>query len=57
MEVLLFMYFRKRIIAAKKQVEDICHTIETDTKEIDCDVEVSNSMMGERDQMLGTLQV
>ena len=39
MEVLLFPYLPKEDHSSKKQVEDICHTIETDTKEIDCDVE------------------
>ena len=53
-----FYVLPKEDHSSKKQVEDICHTIETDTKEIDCDVEVSNSMMGEMDQMLGSgLQV
>lgn len=38
----------------KKQVENICSTIEKDTSEIDCEVVVSNSMMGEMDEMLGS---
>lgn len=38
----------------KKQVEAICSTIEENTKEIDCEVVVSNSMMGEMDEMLGS---
>ena len=32
----------------------ICNTIETNTKEIECETAVSNSMMGEMDEMLGS---
>ena len=43
---------------SKKQVEEICLQIEENTKELECEVAVSNSMMGEMDQMLGSgLQV
>lgn len=38
----------------KNQVETICDTIEEKTKDIDCEVTVSNSMMGEMDEMLGS---
>lgn len=42
----------------KKQIETICTAIEENTKEIECEVAVSNSMMGEMDEMLGSgLQV
>ncbi len=39
---------------SKKQVEDICKAIEENTKEMDCEIAVSNSMMGEMDEMLGS---
>lgn len=39
---------------SKEQVEKICSDIEAATKDIDCDVTVSNSMMGEMDEMLGS---
>ncbi len=43
---------------SKKQVEEICKQIVENTKKMDCEVAVSNSMMGEMDQMLGSgLQV
>ena len=38
----------------KKQVETICSTIEEVTKDIECEVLVSNSMMGEMETMLGS---
>lgn len=38
----------------KKQVETICETITENTKDINCEVSVSNSMMGEMDEMLGS---
>lgn len=40
--------------SSKKQVEEICKTIEENTKELDCEITVSNSMMGEMDEMLGS---
>lgn len=39
---------------SKDQVEQICSNILEWTKEIDCEVAVSNSMMGEMDEMLGS---
>ncbi len=39
---------------SKNQVEQICSNILESTKEIDCEVAVSNSMMGEMDEMLGS---
>ncbi len=42
----------------KEQVEAICSSIEEKTQDMDCEVVVSNSMMGEMDEMLGSgLQV
>ncbi len=42
----------------KEQVEAICSSIEENTQDMDCEVVVSNSMMGEMDEMLGSgLQV
>lgn len=38
----------------KSQVEAICDAIEEGAKEVDCEVAVSNSMMGEMDEMLGS---
>lgn len=51
-----FSYFviPKEEQSNKKQVEDICNAITENTKEIDCEVVVSNSMMGEMDTMLGS---
>lgn len=40
--------------ADKKQVEEICRAIEDATKDMDCETAVSNSMMGEMDEMLGS---
>ncbi len=40
--------------SSKKQVEEICKAIEENTKELDCEITVSNSMMGEMDEMLGS---
>ncbi len=40
--------------SSKDEVETICNTIETNTKEIECETAVSNSMMGEMDEMLGS---
>lgn len=39
---------------SKAQVEEICDAILETTKEIDCEVAVSNSMMGEMEEMLGS---
>lgn len=39
---------------SKAQVEQICDTISESTKDMDCEVAVSNSMMGEMDEMLGS---
>ena len=39
---------------SKSQVEGICDAILEHTKEFECEVAVSNSMMGEMDQMLGS---
>lgn len=55
-----FSYFvlPKEDFSNKNQVEKICSTIEENTKELECEVAVSNSMMGEMDEMLGSgLQV
>lgn len=51
-----FSYFvlPREDYSSKKQVEEICKTIEENTKELDCEVTVSNSMMGEMDEMLGS---
>lgn len=51
-----FSYFvlPKEDYSKKSQVEDICGSIEDATKEMDCEAAVSNSMMGEMDEMLGS---
>ena len=38
----------------KEQVEEICDAIRETTKEMDCEIAVSNSMMGEMEEMLGS---
>lgn len=38
----------------KEQVEEICDAIRKTTKEMDCEIAVSNSMMGEMEEMLGS---
>ena len=39
---------------SKAQVEQICSDISESTKDMDCEITVSNSMMGEMDELLGS---
>lgn len=49
-----FFVLPKEDYNSKAQVEEICRAIEENAKEIECETAVSNSMMGEMDQMLGS---
>lgn len=49
-----FYVLPKEDYDSKKQVEDICEAIGEATKDIECEVAVTNSMMGEMDEMLGS---